>query len=280
MNLFIFKILQNTRANAYTHWLLCFNSIKAQIFVFCPKLNHMKLKITYLLLSIGLLWSCKQMTEHNTLSAIEKQEGWQLLFNGKDINNWHIYNQGNQPSKWVVKDDAILCDPTVKTGVFGDLVSNETFQDFDLKFDWKVAKGGNSGVFIDVQEDPKYDATFVTGLEMQLLDNANAEPRHQTDSTHWAGSLYAIKSIGSNSKPNPYNEWNQSRIVQNKGKVSFWLNGKLTFENETNTKEWKDLVAGTNMKNYPDFGKFQKGKIALQNHTDEVSFRNIKIKVL
>ncbi|KKX49017.1 hypothetical protein [Sphingobacterium sp. IITKGP-BTPF85] len=57
----------------------------------------MKLKITYLLLSIGFLWSCKQTTEHNTLSAIEKEEGWQLLFNGKDINNWHIYNQGNQP---------------------------------------------------------------------------------------------------------------------------------------------------------------------------------------
>jgi hypothetical protein len=280
MNLFIFKNIQITRANAFKYWLLYFNPTITQIFVFCAKPNHMKLKITSLILSIGLLSSCNQTSQQNSLSANEKAEGWQLLFNGKDINNWHIYNQGDQPSKWVVKDGAILCDPTVKTGIFGDLVSNENFQDFDLKFDWKVAKGGNSGVFIDVQEDPKYDATFVTGLEMQLLDNANAEPRHQIDSTHWAGSLYAVKGIGSNSKPNPYHEWNQARIVQNKGKVSFWLNGKLTFENETNTQEWRDLVANTNMKNYPDFGKIQKGKIALQNHTDEVSFRNIKIKML
>jgi len=244
------------------------------------KPKHMKLKLSYLILSLALLTSCRQIHENNILTSTEEKEGWQLLFNGKDINNWHIYNQGNQPSKWIVKDGAILCDPTVKTGIFGDLVTNETYENFDLKFEWKVAKGGNGGVFIDVQEDPKYDATFVTGLEMQLLDNANSEPRHQVDSTHWAGSLYSVKVIGTNSKPNPFNEWNASRIIQDKGKVSFWLNGKLTFEDSTNTQAWIDMVANTNMKNYPDFGTFQKGKIALQNHTDEASFRNIKIKVL
>ncbi|UIR56099.1 DUF1080 domain-containing protein [Sphingobacterium sp. SRCM116780] len=240
----------------------------------------MKSTLTYIVLSIVLFSACKQTNKNNTLTPSEEKDGWQLLFNGKDLNNWHIYNQGNQPSKWVVKDEEILCDPTVKTGIFGDLISNETYQDFELKYDWKVAKGGNSGVFIDVQEDKKYDATFVTGLEMQLLDNGNAESRHQADSTHWAGCLYAVKCIGSNSKPKPFNEWNESRIVQNKGKVSFWLNGQLTFENVINTEEWKNLIAKTNMKNYPDFGLFQTGKIALQNHTDAVSFRNIKIKVL
>jgi len=115
---------------------------------------------------------------------------------------------------------------------------------------------------------------------LQLLDNAHAEPRHQADSTHWAGGLFGVECIAQNSQPNPHGEWNESHIVHQDGKVSFWLNGKLTFERNVQTEAFRQMVKNSKMKVHPDLGKFHSGKIALQNHTDSVAFRNIKIKIL
>lgn len=222
---------------------------------------------------------CKPAQEQNNrLTAMEEADHWTLLFDGKSLDGWHIYNEGNIDSKWTVNNGELVCDPKKKTGIFGDLVTDSSFQDFELLVEWKVSKGGNSGVFINVKEDSSYAATFATGLEMQLLDNTYAEHRHQIDSTHWAGCLYAVDCIGKNSQPMPHNEWNKSRIVQQNGKVTFWLNDKLTFERQTQTEEFKALTQKGSMKAYPDFAKYPSGKIALQNHTDSVAFRNIKIK--
>lgn len=227
------------------------------------------------------LLSCSHKQEaQNSLTAAEKQAGWQLLFDGKSLDGWHIYNKKNTDSKWTANKGELVCDPKKTSGIFGDLVSDSIYKDFELLVDWKVAKGGNSGVFINVQEDSLYAATFATGLEMQLLDNENAEHRHQIDSTHWAGCLYAVDGIGSNSNPQPHGNWNNSRILQKNGKVSFWLNGKLTFEGVPQSREFNELVQTGSMVAYPDFAKYGSGRIALQNHTDSVSFRNIKIRTL
>lgn len=216
----------------------------------------------------------------NELSSAQQREGWKLLFDGKSLNGWHLYNLGDTSSKWTVKDGELICDPRKPDGVFADLVSDSSYHDFELLFDWKVAKGGNSGVFINVEEDAKYAATFATGLEMQLLDNAHAEERHKKDSTHWAGCLYGVDCKGANSKPNPHNSWNTSRIKQQDGIVSFWLNDKLTFTSDINSATFKQQVADSHMKAYPDFATYSNGKIALQNHTDSIAFRNIFIKPL
>lgn len=236
------------------------------------------------LIPIALLFafSCTSPAKESTnqLTEKEKAENWTLLFDGKSLDGWHIYNKGNIDSKWTVNNGELVCDPKKQQGIFGDLVSDSIYQDFELLIEWRVSKGGNSGVFIDVKEDSSYSATFATGLEMQLLDNAHAEHRHQIDSTHWAGCLYAVDCIAKNSSPNLYNEWNKSRIVQQEGKVSFWLNDKLTFEQNTRTSEFKALAQSGSMKAYPDFAKYHDGRIALQNHTDSVSFRNIKIRKL
>lgn len=235
------------------------------------------LYITFFLIASA----CQRPTKQpNTLTAQEKAEGWQLLFDGETLQGWHIYNKGDIDSKWTVNDGELTCDPHKKSGIFGDLTTDSAYQNFELELEWKVFKGGNSGVFINVNEHHNYAAAFATGLEMQLLDNDNAEHRHKIDSTHWAGCLYAVDCLSQNSTPRTYNNWNHSRIIQQNGKVSFWLNGKPTFEKQTDTEEFKMMIAESPMKAYPDFGKLQLGRIALQNHTDSVSFRNIKIKRL
>ncbi|MDM1047146.1 3-keto-disaccharide hydrolase [Sphingobacterium hotanense] len=213
------------------------------------------------------------------VSACTNPNSEEHIFNGKNLDGFHIYNQAKTNSKWKVSDGAILCDPK-SDGIFGDLVTDQEFENFELSFEWWVKKGGNSGVFINVKEDTAYAATFATGLEMQLLDNANAEHRHQIDSTHWAGCLYSVECNSQNSKPKPYGEWNTAKIIQNKGIVSFWLNDKLTFQDDINSAAFAKKVANSNMKNYPAFNTFKKGKIAFQNHTDSVGFRNIRIKSL
>jgi len=253
--------------------------IKLIIFSILPKIIHMKYT-SILVAVVALLSSCNPYDNAmNSLTSQEKEEGWELLFDGKTLSGWHIYNQGDTISKWQARDGELICDPK-NEGVFGDLVTDNSYQNFELVYDWKVNKGGNSGVFINVNESPQYAATFATGLEMQLLDNANAEERHKIDSTHWAGCLYAVSCFGKNSKPNPFGEWNTSKIVQENQNVTFWLNGAITFEGMIGTQSWLDFLKTTNMKTYPAFGTFTEGKIALQNHTDLIAFRNIKIKKL
>lgn len=224
----------------------------------------------FLLPAVVLLAAC-QSSGNNSNNSV--------FFNDKDLQGFHIYNQGNIPSKWKVIQGELICDPKSE-GVFGDLVSDKEYENFELEFEWMVKKGGNSGVFINVKEDSSYAATFATGLEMQLLDNANGEPRHQVDSTHWAGCLYSVECIGSNSKPLPFGQWNKAKIKQLNGEVTFWLNDKITFQDQISSPEFKQKVANSNMKNYPAFGTFPKGKIAFQNHTDSVGFRNLRITEL
>ncbi len=230
---------------------------------------------------VFLCQSCNQpKPDSNVLSAEEKQDGWKLLFNGENTKGWHVFNQTDTNTKWIVGENILSCSPHKKDGVYGDLVTDKSYENFELTFDWSIGKGGNSGVFINVQEDPKYSATFVTGIEMQLLDNANAEPRHQQDSTHWAGCIYDVSCNGSQSKPNPYGEWNSSKIIQKNGIITFWLNGLITAEENLNGPSWKGKVQQSNLKIHPDFAKIPSGKIAFQNHTDSVAFKNIKIREL
>ncbi|SEM20134.1 protein of unknown function [bacterium A37T11] len=221
-----------------------------------------------------------QTTGPNTLSNQEIKEGWKLLFDGKSTQGWHIYNLGDTASCWQVADGTLWCNPHAKNALHGDLVTDSAYHDFELILEWKIAKGGNSGVLINVQEQPQYGTSFATGPEYQLLDNANAEERHRTNPTHYAGAIYDVLGTIQQSHPQPFGQWNQSRIQQQGGKLTFWLNGTKTAEVQLGTPTWDSLVGKSNLHNFSDFGKAKNGKIALQDHTDEVFFRNIKIKEL
>ncbi len=227
-----------------------------------------------------LLYACTGNSEkHNILSDQEKSDGWKLLFDGKTIDGWHIFNRGNIPSAWSADSGNLVCNPHAKNVKHGDLVTDSVYENFDLVFDWKISKAGNSGVFINVQERPELGTTFSTGPEYQLLDDKNMDADYLKNLSHKAASIFGVVPNESKTIPNS-GEWNHSRILQQNGKLTFWLNGVQTVQVDLKSDEWKKLVASSSMNQYPEFGVALKGHIALQDWTNGISFRDIKIKTL
>jgi azurin len=224
------------------------------------------------------LFGCSGNTEReNRLSDQEEKDGWTLLFDGKTLNGWHLFNRGQIPSAWSVDSGTLVCDPHAKNVKHGDLVTDKVYQDFDLVFDWKISKAGNSGLFVNVQERPDLGTTFSTGPEYQLLDDRNVEPDYLKNLSHKAASIFGVVPNESNTVPKS-GDWNTSRIVQQNGKLTFWLNAVLTVRVDLKSDDWKRLVAASSLGKYPDFGVAVNGHLALQDWTNGVAFRNIKLK--
>jgi azurin len=228
---------------------------------------------------ILFLPGCSGGKEQNVLSDQEKKDGWTLLFDGKTMNGWHLFNKGSIPSAWSVDSGRLICNPHAKDVKHGDLVTDKEFQDFDLQFDWKISKAGNSGLFINVQERPDLGTTFSTGEEYQLLDDKNVPPEYLSNLSHKAASIFGVIPNTSNSVPKS-GEWNHSRILQQNGAVTFWLNDVLTAQVDLKSELWKSLVAASSLSKYPEFGVAVNGHLALQDWTNGVAFRNIKLKDL
>jgi len=218
--------------------------------------------------------------EPNTLTEKEKKEGWQLLFDGKTTKGWHTYLRDTVGSKWQVKDGAIVFDTSKPREGGGDIVTNGVYENFELQLEWKISKGGNSGIIFDIQEDPKYAATYLTGPEMQVLDNINASDNKKQN--HLAGCLYDMAGDSTVSKPNLPGQWNHVKILQRNGQLSFWLNDVKTYEGQIGSEAWNALIANSKFsgKAFTDFAKVAKGKIALQQHPGSSEWRNIKIRSL
>jgi hypothetical protein len=238
------------------------------------------MKKTLIFAGLALIGSALVAQTPNTLTKKEKREGWKLLFDGKTTQGWHTYLRDTVGSKWQVKDGAIVFDPTQPKEGGGDIVTNDVYENYELRLEWIISKGGNSGIIFDVQEDPKFNATYLTGPEMQVLDNKDAEDNKKQ--THLAGCLYDLAGDSSVSKPNPVGEWNEVRLVQNKGHLTMWLNGIKTYDGQIGSPEWNALVANSKFKNkeFGSFAKVAKGKIALQQHPGSSEWRNIKIRLL
>ena len=242
-------------------------------------MNH-NLKIaglfTVILFSV---YGCSTTEQQNMLSYQEKKDGWTLLFDGKTMNGWHLFNKGTIPSAWSVDSGRLICNPHAKDVKHGDLVTDKVYQDFDLRFEWKISRAGNSGLFINVQERPELTTTFSTGPEYQLLDDKNAAPDYLKNPTHKAAAIFGVVPNNSNSMPKP-GGWNQSRIFQQNGKLTCWLNDAQTIQVDLQSVEWKNLVALSSLSKYPEFGVAVSGHLAVQDWTYGVAFRNIRIKEL
>lgn len=225
-----------------------------------------------------MLVSASFAQKPNALTSKEKKDGWELLFDGKSTKGWHTFHKDNATTAWAVQDGALVFNPEADKADRGDLVTDQEYENYDLSIEWKISDGGNSGVIFGVNEDPKYGATYDTGIEMQVLDNINAGDRFIPN--HLAGSLYDLIGGPEVSKPKAVGEWNVARLLNKDGQITLWLNGVQTATVAKGSEEWNKLIAGSKFNGWEGFAKYPKGKIALQDHGNVVSYRNIKIKQL
>ena len=240
---------------------------------------NMKLFSSALLMG-ALITTSVSAQKVNTLSSKEKKEGWKLLFDGKTTTGWHTYLQKDVSPAWTVTDGALQLDPAKQKeggAPHGDLVTNDEYENFELTLQWKISEGGNSGIIFGVHEDPQFKQTYLTGPEMQVLDDAK-HPDGKI-SKHNSGDLYDLKKAPQN-PAKPVGEWNQAKILKKDGKVTLWLNGVETASVTIGSDEWKDLLAHSKFKTWPGFAQYAKGHIALQDHGNMVWYRDIKIHVL
>ena len=208
-----------------------------------------------------------------SLSAGETAAGFRLLFDGATTEGWRGYRSDAVPSGWSVAGGE-LAFLAVEDGR-GDLVTTETFGSFELRLEWKVAEGGNSGIFFHVTED--HDWPWESGPEMQVLDNAN-HPDGSSPLTS-AGSNYALHGPPEDVS-NPAGEWNSVRLIVDGDRVEHWLNGVKVVEYTLGSADWEALVAASKFGEMADYGRFGTGHLALQDHGDPVWFRNIRLRVI
>ena len=217
-------------------------------------------------------------TMANTLTAAEKKDGWELLFDGKSLDAWRGFKMQTVPVGWTVKDGAIHFMPPPKDAPAGerqDIITQKQYQDFELVVEWAVTPAGNSGIFFHVAE--KGARTYETGPEFQILDNKGHKDGEKPVTS--AGSNYAlhppVKDV-----TKPIGEWNEARVTVKGAHVTHSLNGTKLLEYDLWTPEWKAMVEASKFKAMPGYGLEKTGHIALQDHGDHVMFRNVKIRPL
>jgi len=199
------------------------------------------------------------------------------------MDKWRNYKKQTIGSSWIVSDGSIHLNAEKRdeggwqVADGGDIITNDIYKDFEFHIEWKIGQCGNSGIMYNVKEADQYDYVWLTGPEMQILDNTcHPDTRFRT---HRAGDLYDMIESKYNTVK-PAGEWNKARIVSKNGKVQFWLNGYNVVNFEMHTDEWRDMVANSKFKDMPDFGTMTEGHISLQDHGDKVWFKNIKIRKL
>lgn len=211
----------------------------------------------------------------NELSSAEKEQGFKLLFDGKSMDGWHLYNQGKIASVWNAKNGELECQAGGTDAVHGDLLTDSEYENFEFKFDWKVTEQGNSGVFFNVAEKPELPTAWASGPEYQILEEGHHD---QANEKKRAGCLYNFSPQLNTAKLKPLGEWNHSVIRQKDGKIEFELNGIITAKQDLKSEEWKKAIQESNFKNFPQFSKQTKGHLALQDWNKGISFKNLKIR--
>ena len=230
--------------------------------------------------------STKQNNMNSTEEASAKTEEWIPLFDGKTTRGWHTYGKTTIGKAWKADSGMLYLDAAAKkdwqTAEGGDIVTDEEFENFHLKLEWKIAPKGNSGIIFYIHEDTaRFQYPWQTGPEMQVLDNGTAEVPGHPDAkitSHRAGDLYDLVVAKENVRPP--GQWNQVEIIANKGSLEFFMNGEKTLSTTMWDEAWKAMVAKSKFKSMEGFGTYKKGKIALQDHGDNVWFRNIVIRKL
>ena len=221
----------------------------------------------------------------NNLFGKEAEEGWKMLWDGETTNGWKGSKlEGFPESGWEIKDGvlSVLASGGGESEAGGDIVTTALYSDFELKLDFKITEGANSGIKYYVDTDLNKGPGSAIGLEYQILDDERHPDaklgNHQGSRT--IGSLYDLIQADTAKVVHPIGTWNQARIVSKNNHVEHWLNGRKVLEYERKSPEYLQLVKESKYQKWPNFGEADQGRILLQDHGDFVSFRNIKIRSL
>jgi hypothetical protein len=185
----------------------------------------------------------------------------QVLFDGKTTKGWHTYLKPQAEAAWTVADGALQL--TAAPEGRGDLVTDAEYENFELTLEWKISPTGNSGIIFGVHEDPAFKATYETGVEMQILDDAGAEDNKKA--SHLAGSLYDMLPPAKKAVK-PADQWNLVKLRKQNGHLTFWLNGVEIVNVQMGSPEWQTLLSNSKFKTWKNFAAYPKGHIALQDH--------------
>ncbi|MGV6830752.1 MAG: 3-keto-disaccharide hydrolase [bacterium] len=247
----------------------------------------MNYKIGLLAVVLFTVFACKEeakkeevVEQTETSETMEKKENdWKILFDGTTTDAFRGYQEDSIYAQWSIEDDALAFTPGGEGNK--DIITKEKFTNFILSLEWKVSEGGNSGIFWGVHEDDQYGEAYMTGPEIQVLDNERHPDAKVAEGTHKAGSLYDMIACP-DEHVNPAGEWNLCVIEinqdGNEAKVS--MNGTQVMTFPLHGEKWDAMVADSKFTAWEGFGKYRTGHIALQDHGDKVWYRNIKIKEL
>ncbi|QXV64116.1 DUF1080 domain-containing protein [Mucilaginibacter sp. 21P] len=245
-------------------------------------------KLAYLSIVIMALAACQSADKKTAgdTTALVKAETTKTAFEplliDSSMSNWHTYGKTGVGKAWQLRDGVLHLDASKKadwqTNGGGDIITNEEYANFDLKVEWKISRAGNSGIMFYVHEDTsKYKYPWQTGPETQIADNKENEDGKLIK--HRAGDLYDLMSI-SKEVVKPAGEWNKTEVIANDGKLEILVNDEKVLSTNMWDDNWKKMIAASKFKEWPGFGTFKKGHIALQDHGADVWFRNVEIKKL
>ena len=236
-------------------------------------------QLTVVSIGLALLVGCNPEASQEEGMSQESAEEWTVLFNGKDLAGWRSYGQESAGSAWIVEDGALVLDvddsTTDMTG--GDLLTEGRYENFELELEWKISSGGNSGIFFGVQEIEGQNVAYETGVEMQILDDDRHADGEKAETS--AGACYALYAA-TGAVVRPVGEYNKVRLVVRDSNVEHWLNDRKIVEYTIGSDDWLDRIAASKFADWEHFARYRKGHIALQDHTDRVWFRNIRIREL
>lgn len=215
--------------------------------------------------------------EPNTLTSMEIADGWKLLFDGKSLDAWKGLAKPEIGAGWTASDGLLRIGKATKSG---DIVTKDRFGNFELTFDFRLTKGANSGLkyFID---PARAQGGHGVGCEFQVLDDDNhPDAKLGRDGNRTVGSLYDVLPAAKDKKVNPIGEWNFARIVVKGRHVEHWLNGTKVLGYERGSESYRAAVSASKFAKIEGFGEWADGHLLLQDHNDEVAFRNLKIREL
>ncbi|AEL25306.1 3-keto-disaccharide hydrolase [Cyclobacterium marinum] len=258
-------------------------------------------QIIYSLLALVALNACNSNTKTENSTEVQEKEDWIILFDGTTTEGWRAYNGDELPPGWIIKNGELTFDTELGleqdyTGGKDIIYGAEEFENFELYLEWKLPKGGNSGIFYHLPEVPGMSPS-VLAPEYQLIDDENYASMHDLTSYNkkmgetenldqlqdWqkTASDYAMYPADQSQVDlNPVGEWNSSKIVYTPEKVEYWLNGKVVVSFVPGSEDWETRKNSGKWSNAPDYAKAKKGYIGLQDHSSPIWFKNIKIKKL